>query len=171
MKSSSSFPQLVEYKSCTAMIYLQKSRNVIRYEVRYYDVDGSMERVTFPNPASAKKFADAAVRELAANREQFVTLRGREAFDYQTAIETLSPLGLSIAQAATLLAESHRQLGGQGSVSEAIKYYLENRPQRSPNITVREVVNQLLGLRSPRWCIRKTVRLEKLDESRLLLQY
>jgi hypothetical protein len=52
----------------------------------------------------------------AANREHFVTLRGRDAFEYQTAIE--SP-GLSIAQAATLLTENHRQLGGQATLAEA----------------------------------------------------
>jgi integrase len=74
-------------------------------------------------------------------------LRGRDAFDYQTATETLSPLGLSIAQAATLIVENHRQLDGQGTLPEAIKYFLENRPQRSPDITVREVVDQLLALK------------------------
>jgi hypothetical protein len=71
-----------------------------------------MQRLTFPTYSSAKKFADTAVREIAANREHFVTLRGRDAFEYQTAIESLAPLGLSIAQAATLLTENHRQLGG-----------------------------------------------------------
>jgi hypothetical protein len=147
MKQNSDFPETVEHKSCTATIYRQKNRNALRYEVRYYDVDGSMQRVTFPTNTSAKKFAEAAVRELAANREYFVTLRGRDAFDYQTATETLSPLGLSIAQAATLIVENHRQLDGQGTLPEAIKYFLENRPQRSPDITVREVVDQLLALK------------------------
>jgi len=88
MKQISNLPETVEYKSCTATIYLQKNRDVLRYEVRYYDVDGSMQRLTFPTYSSAKKFADTAVKEIAANREHFVTLRGRDAFDYQTAIET-----------------------------------------------------------------------------------
>jgi integrase len=147
MKANSSFPEPVEYKSCTATIYRQKNRDALRYEVRYYDLDGSMQRVTFPTNTSAKKFAETAVREIAANRERFVTLRGREAFEYQTAIETLSPLGLSLVQGTTLIAENHRQLGGKGTVPEAIKYFLENRPQQSPDITVREVVDQLLALK------------------------
>jgi hypothetical protein len=112
MKNNCPFPETVEHKSCTATIYRQLHRAAERFEVRYYDVDGSMQRLTFPTYSSAKKFADTAVREIAANREHFVTLRGRDAFEYQTAIESLAPLGLSIAQAATLLTENHRQLGG-----------------------------------------------------------
>lgn len=71
---------------CTATIYHQQHRNRERYEVRYYNVDGSKQRVTFPTHSGAKKFAEVAVKELAANRERFVTLRGRDAFDYQTAL-------------------------------------------------------------------------------------
>ena len=121
MKQNSAFPETVEHKSCTATIYHQQHRRGERFEVRYFDVDGSRQRLTFPTCSSAKKFAETAVREIAANREHFITLRGRAAFDYQSATETLSPLGLSIAQGATLIAENHRQLGGRGTLPEAIK--------------------------------------------------
>ena len=147
MKDNCAFPETVEYKSCTATIYHQQHRSGKRFEVRYYDVDGSRQRLTFPTHSSARKFAETAVKEIAANREHFVTLRGREAFDYQTALETLAPLGLSMAQAATLISEHQRQLGNRCSMQEAIKYFLENRPQRSPDITVREVVDQMLALK------------------------
>jgi hypothetical protein len=147
MKDNCTFPETVEYKSCTATIYYQRHRDVERFEVRYYDVDGSMQRLTFPTYSCAKKFADAAVKEIATNREQFVTLRGRDAFDYQTAVEILGPLGLTISQAVTMMAELERQLDGRGTVQEAVKYFLENRPQRSPDITVRQVVDQLLALK------------------------
>jgi hypothetical protein len=147
MKSNCPFPERVEFKSCTATIYQQLHRGAERYEVRYYDVDGSMQRLTFPTYSSAKKFAETAVKEIAANREYFVTLRGRAAFEFQTAIETLTPLGLTIAQAATLIADSHRQLAGAGTLPEAIQYFVENRPQKSPDITVRQVVDELLALK------------------------
>lgn len=83
-------------------------------------MDGSRQRLTFPICSSAKKFAETAVREIAANREHFVTLRGRAAFDYQSATESISPLGLSIAQGATLIAEHQRQLGGRGRMKAVI---------------------------------------------------
>ena len=147
MKPKPTFPERVEYKSCAATIYHQQHRKGERFEVRYYDVDGSLQRLTFPTHPGARKFAELAVKELAENREHFITLRGRDALEYQTAVETLAPLGLSISQAATRVAEQHQQLGGRGTVQEAIKYFLENRPQRSPDITVREVVDKLLALK------------------------
>ncbi len=103
MKHNCTFPETVEHKSCTATIYQQQHRGGERFEVRYYDVDGSKQRVTFPTYPSAKKFADSAVKELAEHREHFITLRGRDALEYQTAVETLAPLGLTISQAATRL--------------------------------------------------------------------
>src|SRR5579883_3127848 len=114
MKNNCSFPERVEFKSCTATIYHQIHRSVERFEVRYYDVDGSLQRLTFPTHSSAKKFAETAVKEIAVNREHFITLRGREALEYQTAQDTAATLGLSLPQALTLLAELHRQLAGTG---------------------------------------------------------
>lgn len=147
MYNDPAFPERVEYKSSTATIYLQRNRKAVRYEVKYYDLDGSKQRLTFPTYSSAKKFAESAVKEIAANREHFITLRGREAFEYQTALETAATIGLSIPQALTLLTELHRQIACAGTLHEAIKYFLENRPQKSPDITVREVVDQLLALK------------------------
>jgi len=48
MKANCAFPETVEHKSCTATIYHQQHRSGVRFEVRYYDVDGSMQRLTFP---------------------------------------------------------------------------------------------------------------------------
>jgi integrase len=147
MKENCNFPETVEYKSCTATIYQQKNRSNIRFEVRYYDVNGSMQRSSFATYPSAKDFADTAVKEISSHREKFVTLRGRNAFDYQTALEKLDPLEVSIVQAATLIAEANKQLSGKGTLSEAIKYFIENRPRQSPDITVRQVVDQMLSLK------------------------
>ena len=147
MKLNISYPKTVEYKSCTATIYLQKHRGKERFEVRYYDLDRSLQRVSFPDDHIATKFADTVIRALSANRENFVTLRGAEAYHYRSAIEMLAPTGLSLLQAMTLLVDSLRLLNGATTIPEAIKYYLENRPQKSPDITVKEVVVKLLALK------------------------
>jgi hypothetical protein len=147
MKFNISYPKTVEYKSCTATIYLQKHRGKERFEVRYYDLDGSLQRLSFPNDATATKFADTVVKALSANRENFVTLRGVEAYNYRSALELLTPSGLTLLQAATLVTDGMRLLNGVTTIPEAIKYYLENRPQKSPDITVQEVVDQLLALK------------------------
>jgi hypothetical protein len=41
------FPETVEYRGSNATIYLQNPRNTTRYEVRFYDVDGAQQRLTF----------------------------------------------------------------------------------------------------------------------------
>jgi hypothetical protein len=44
-------------------------------------VDGAQQRFTFATYEAAKEFAQAAVREIAQNRSNFITLRGQEAYE------------------------------------------------------------------------------------------
>jgi len=60
------FPKTVEYRGASATIYLQTTRNTTRYEVRFFDVDGVQQRLTFATCEGAKELAEAAVREIAA---------------------------------------------------------------------------------------------------------
>ena len=76
------FPEPVEWKSATATIYRMKNRARIRFEVRHHDLNGGQLRFTFDTYATAKKFANAAVRNLADSCSQLVTLRGQEAYEY-----------------------------------------------------------------------------------------
>jgi len=171
MRLNISYPKTVEYKSCTATIYLQKHACKERFEVRYYDLDGSMQRLSFPDDNTATKFADTVVKALSANRENFVTLRGPEAYNYQNAIELLAPTGLTLLQSVTQITDGLRMLNGIATIAEAVKYYLENRPQKSPDITVKEVVAQLLALKEKEGDVGQLylrdprLRLEKFAES------
>jgi integrase/recombinase XerD len=140
-------PKTVEYRGSTATIYLQNPRNTTRYEVRSYDVDGAQQRLTFATYEAAKEFADAVVREIAQNRSNFITLRGQEAYDYQQAVKLLSPTGLAVKEAANLLLDSVRLLDGRAGILEAVRYYVDNRTRKSTDITVRQVVDELLTLR------------------------
>ncbi len=67
MKTVSTFTETVEHKSCTATIYRHKHRENERFEVRYYDLDGSLQRVTFAMFSGAAKFANTVVEELATS--------------------------------------------------------------------------------------------------------
>jgi hypothetical protein len=101
-----------------------------------------LQRISFSDDHTAINFADTVIRALSANRENFVTLRSAEAYHYRSAIKLLTPTGLSLLQATTLLVDGPKLLNGAATIPEAIKYYLENRPQKSPDITVKEVVWQ-----------------------------
>jgi len=145
--NKSAFPKSVEYRGNRAAIYLQDSRGYQRCEVRFYDVDGAKQRLTFTTYEAAKQFAEAAVREIAQNRSNFITLRGQQAYDYQQAVGLLSPAGLSIRDATSIVVESLRLLAGHTGILDAVKYYVDNRPRKSPDITVRQVVDELLSLK------------------------
>jgi integrase len=141
------FPETVEYRSASARIYRSRHRGQLRFEVRYYDLDASLQRVTFPDYDGAKEFAQRVVRELADKRTNFVTLRGEDAYDYQRATAQLGPTGLSLPEAVRLVVDNVQLLAGSGSIAEAVRYYVENRPRTSPDITVQEVVDRFLELR------------------------
>ncbi len=141
------FPETVEYRSASARIYKSRHRNQQRFEVRYYDLDTSLQRLTFPDYDEAKEFAQRVVRELADKRTNFVTLRGQDAYDYQRAATQLGPTGLSLPDAVRLVVDNIQLLAGGGSIPDAVRYYVENRPRTSPDITVQEVVDRFLELR------------------------
>ena len=124
-------PETVEYCGCNATIYLQNPRNTTCYEVRYYDVGGAQQRLTFASYEAAKEFAKAAVREIAQNRANFITLRGPQAYDYQQAVGLLSPAGLSDRDATNIVVESLRLLAGDTGILDAVKYHGDTRPLKS----------------------------------------
>ncbi len=143
----STFPKKVEYRGSIATVYTQVTRNRTRFEVRYYDVDGSQQRLTFATYEAAKEFAEAAVREIAQNRSNFITLRGQEAYEHEQAVKLLSPTGLSIKTATSLVVECLQLLEGGTGILDAVRYYVDNRPRKSSEVTVGAVVDQLLDLR------------------------
>ena len=113
--SKSSFPQSVEYRGNKAVIYLQNHPGFQRYEVRYYDVDSTQQRVTFATVEAAIRRAEhrlgAAALEILIFREaqDFELLRaetfecrqdefdavvvGRQSFLLQIFLELLHELG------------------------------------------------------------------------------
>ena len=145
--NTKSFPQEVEYRGTKATIYSQKLNKKARFEVRYFDVGGSKQRTTFPSLKMAQTFAEAAVHELVHTRGDSLTLRGTDAHGYSKAVALLVPLGLNIEQSANITAQCLHLLGNQGCIEDAVRYYVENRPKKSPEITVKEVVDELLELK------------------------
>ncbi|MCX6924171.1 MAG: tyrosine-type recombinase/integrase [Verrucomicrobia bacterium] len=140
-------PKTVEYRGSTATIYLQNPRNKTRYEVRYYDVDGAQQRLTFATFEAAKEFAEAAVREISQNRSNFITLRGQEAYGYQQAVTLLSTTGVSLIDAARLVFDNVKLVGSAAQVAEALKYFVDNRPTKPLDVSVRQVVNEFVNLK------------------------
>ena len=146
--STKMFPKLIEFRGGTAKIYLQNARNHPRYEVRYFDLDGSKQRVTFSTCEQDREFAGKVLEELSRRRSNFITLRGREALEYQQLTDLLASLGLTLPEGTAQLSEIHRILGGAADPREAVKYYMETRPRKESSTTVREVVDRFIDLKT-----------------------
>ncbi len=147
MQTKNTYPKTVEYRGQKAVIYFQKLNGNNRYEVRLYDVDGTKQRTTFNTYEAAKEFAEQALREVVDNRANLLTLRGADAYAYADANNLLSSVGLSLRDAVQTVLECRRLLAGSSSIVEAVRYFVDNRPRKSPDITVRQVVDQLLDLK------------------------
>jgi len=149
MKDNSStqpdeFPELVQHKSCNARIYRQRHRDVYRYEVRYHDADGLPQRTTFASYQEARDTASALVRQLANGGLDMTTLRGKERFVYENALDLLRPTGLTLDAAVAQLAESMKILDGVASLREAAELTRRHRPKTAINISVQAVVDELV---------------------------
>ena len=138
------FPELVQHKSCNARIYRQRHRKVYRYEVRYHDADGLPQRNSFADYDEAKNSATAIVKQLASGGLDLITLRGKERFVYENALDLLRPTGLSLDAAVAQLAESLKILDGVASLKEAAELTKRHRPKTAINISVQAVVDELV---------------------------
>jgi integrase len=141
------FPEIVEWKSARATIYRAMNRARIRFEVRHYDLNGEQQRFTFDTYLTAKKFATAAVRNLADSRAQFVTLRGKEAYEYSRSKESLVGTKLNLLDLVVTAVEAEKLLQGRASVMEAVRAFAKTTPLKEPNITVMEAVNRFLAFK------------------------
>ena len=74
------FPELVQHKGGVAKIYHAKNRDRLRYEVRYHDPEGLLQRETFDDYDESKKQANAIVKQLAKGGLALLPLRGKERF-------------------------------------------------------------------------------------------
>ena len=141
------FPEVVEWKSATATLYRTKNRARIRFEVRHYDLNGEQLRFTFDTYAAAKKFANAAVHNLADSRSQFITLRGQDAYEYSRSKELLAGTRLNFLDLVTTAVEAEKLLQGRASVMEAVRAFAKTTPLKEPNITVTEALNRFLAFK------------------------
>ena len=94
--STDGFPELVQQKGGLAKIYRAKNRDRYRFEVRYHDPEGLLQRETFDEYTTAKKHANAIVKQLASGGLTFLPLRGKERFIYERALDLLAPTGLAL---------------------------------------------------------------------------
>lgn len=144
-RESDAFPELVQLKSSTAKIYRTRNRNRVRYEVRFHNPDGSLERDTFDSYDEPKKHANAVLKLLASGGGTFLPLRGKERFAYERAVELLAPTGLTLNVVVAQFLEVTTKLKGVATPREAADFTRTHHPKMMSSATVEQVVEEFIA--------------------------
>ena len=141
------FPELVQHKGGVAKIYRAKNRDRFRYEVRYHDPEGSLQRDTFDEHAAAQKHANVIVKQLASGELPFLPLRGRERFIYERALDLLAPTGLALDTAIAQLVEAMTKLKGVSTLREAAELSRNHHTKSVASVPVQQAVAEFMEVK------------------------
>lgn len=141
------FPELVQHKGGVAKIYRAKNRDRFRYEVRYHDPEGLLQRQTFDDYDESKKQATAIVKQLSNGGLAFLPLRGKERFAYERALDLLAPTGLTVDAVVTQFIEATTKLKGVTTLREAADFTRTHHPKMMSSATVQQVVDEFVQVK------------------------
>lgn len=142
------FPETVRRKSCSVTIYRILNRGNERFTLAFYDADGQRQRQTYLDYLTAKEAAEALAAELAEGGFDVRTLRGKERYAYERAVEVLKPTGLGLDSATLQLVEALQILNGTASLVDAAKFYIRHQPKHIRAKLVSEIVEEMLADRA-----------------------
>jgi hypothetical protein len=112
-----------------------------------YSVDGRRMRPSFRTLKEAQKEAQAAALRLSRGETGNVVLKGNAQLEYSRALESLSPLGVTLDVAAADFARATSLLNGKGSLLDAARYYASTHGADMRPIRVEELVDDLIRTR------------------------
>jgi hypothetical protein len=138
MRKEPKFPMVVKCGSTSVTIYRSRSKQGYNsFLVRYYR--GTEEvRITRASFEEAQEEAKSAARNLANGELDVLTLRSDDRLSYVRSLEALKPTGVGIEAATPQFAEAHALLHGV-SLLEAVRFYVQRRPQVTAIKTVGEI--------------------------------
>jgi integrase len=104
-------------------------------------------RPSFRTLKEAQKEAQAAALRLSRGETGNVVLKGNAQLEYSRALESLSPLGVTLDVAAADFARATSLLNGKGSLLDAARYYASTHGADMRPIRVEELVDDLIRTR------------------------
>jgi len=104
---------------------------------------------SYSSEGEALEAARALAKRLSKRDVVAASMTKMQAIDYASAVQTLEPFGLSLAVAATTLAEVLKVVGGVSNLHEAATFYA-TRHKHAKRIPVTELVADLLKVKAAR---------------------
>ena len=159
--------ELVEGRNTRIPIYDAGEGKVL---LAYY-VEGRRKLVKCQSLEAGKKRAKQIIEDLTSGSAHVGNFTARQTAVINDAVEILRPTGVSLTEAARQFAEAHRLLEGCGSLSEAVRCFLEEhkRTQLSP-IKLPDLVEKFMQhireqKKSRRYTLDMQARLHKAAET------
>jgi integrase len=136
-----------------------------------YYVEGRRKLVKCLSLEAGRKRAREIIEDLTSGNAHVGSFTARQTAAINDAVEILRPSGVSLTEAARQFAEAHRLLAGRGSLSDAVRCYLEERkkaqllPIKVPDL-VEKFMEHLRGQKkSRRYTLDMQARLHKAAET------
>ena len=130
-------------KSASVMIYRTVNRGEPILPVSYQK-EGKRELKMRRDFEDAFALAQQIALELGDGASDVLVLSGTERFEYERAIEIVSPFGLSLDLAASRFAEASKLTGGPEYLVEAARLFYETKKAAPPPKMVADVVAELM---------------------------
>ena len=134
----------VKSGSASVKIYAGESRGNSLYTVAYYHAGKRVRRV-FGDLKRAREEARARAQMLQTGQLQALTLTDKDKAAYVAALESLRPTGKRLEIATAEYADAVKTLNGNGTLGDAISFYIRHHPKEVPKKLVTDLVAEMIG--------------------------
>ena len=118
----------------TAMISRQVKtvggREYVTFRARYWQ-DGKRQEITAPDIETARKRAKDALKHHESGAGHVMAFKPAEAANVAAAVSKLQEIGVPLLDAVAQFCEAHKVLAGQGTIAEAVQYFINDRERRA----------------------------------------
>ncbi len=160
--------EVIDYKGVKIPIYLSPLREKESYLLAYY-AEGERRRERVPTLEEARKRAKQLVSDLNQGNVHVTSFSVKQTAAITEAVEILSPLDISITEAARIIARAHKALEGR-PLMEAVDFYAKHLGEEArrgavQSITLPDLVKKYLeaieGQKSKRYVEDLTSKLKR----------
>lgn len=162
--------EIIEAKGIKIPIYYSPIRGVDSYQLSFYKA-GKRDRERVASVEAARTRAKELIEELADGTAHVAAFTPKQTAAINEAVEILQPTRVSVTEAARQFAEAYTLLDGNGTLVEAVKYFLaERKKAQLPLIKFPDLVKQFLEnieeeKKSRRYRLDMQARLNKAKET------
>lgn len=135
----------VEGRGISIPVYFSPYRGTDSYLVAYY-AEGQRKRERAPSLEAARRRGRQLIEELSTGIAHVTAFSPKETAAINEVVEILRPLRVSLTEAVRQFADAKNRLGDQGTLVDAVKFFLEHRAKDAATpITLPSLVEKLLA--------------------------